>query len=77
MAVYGTLQGGREVLLTFDDGPSTTCTPKLLDLLAKENIKGSSSSLASELRPRVGKTSFGGPLTRVTASEVTPTATRT
>lgn len=40
MAVYGTLEGGREVLLTFDDGPSTTWTPKLLDLLAKENIKG-------------------------------------
>lgn len=34
MAVYGTLERGREVLLTFDDGPSTTWTLKLLDLLA-------------------------------------------
>lgn len=38
--VYGTLDGGREVLLTFDDGPHPTLTPKLLDSLAKHGAKG-------------------------------------
>lgn len=38
--LYGTLEGGREVLLTFDDGPHPTWTPRLLDCLAQENIKG-------------------------------------
>lgn len=31
---------GHEVILTFDDGPNLKTTPRLLDTLAKENIKG-------------------------------------
>jgi peptidoglycan-N-acetylglucosamine deacetylase len=38
-ATYGTLEGGREVLLTFDDGPHPAQTPKLLDCLAERGIK--------------------------------------
>jgi len=37
---YGTLEGGREVLLTFDDGPHLTLTPKLLDCLKENAVKG-------------------------------------
>ena len=36
---YDSLTGVNEVLLTFDDGPHSTLTPKLLDILKKENIK--------------------------------------
>jgi peptidoglycan-N-acetylglucosamine deacetylase len=38
--IYGTLEGGREVLLTFDDGPHPTLTPKLLDCLKEHEAKG-------------------------------------
>jgi peptidoglycan/xylan/chitin deacetylase (PgdA/CDA1 family) len=38
-SVYGTLQGGREVVLTFDDGPHLKYTPRLLDYLKNENLK--------------------------------------
>jgi peptidoglycan/xylan/chitin deacetylase (PgdA/CDA1 family) len=38
--VYGTLEVGREVLVTFDDGPHTRFTPRLLDLLKEHRIKG-------------------------------------
>jgi peptidoglycan/xylan/chitin deacetylase (PgdA/CDA1 family) len=38
--VYGTLEGGREVLVTFDDGPHTKFTPRLLDILKEHRIKG-------------------------------------
>lgn len=55
MAVYGTLEGGREVLLTFDDGPHPTWTPKLLDLLAQENIKGVFFVLGERVAAKGGK----------------------
>ena len=32
--------GEKIVFLTFDDGPSTTVTPKVLDILNKNNVKG-------------------------------------
>ncbi|MFP5106822.1 polysaccharide deacetylase family protein [Neobacillus sp. C211] len=32
---------GKEVVLTFDDGPDPTYTPQILDILDKNNIKGS------------------------------------
>jgi peptidoglycan/xylan/chitin deacetylase (PgdA/CDA1 family) len=38
--LYGTLEGGREVLLTFDDGPHPKLTPKLLDCLHRHGLKG-------------------------------------
>ena len=38
--VYGTSNGVREVLLTFDDGPHPTLTPKLLDCLGAHEAKG-------------------------------------
>lgn len=37
--VYGTLEGGREILLTFDDGPHQKWTPVLLDYLRDHGIK--------------------------------------
>jgi peptidoglycan/xylan/chitin deacetylase (PgdA/CDA1 family) len=37
---YGTLEGGREVLLTFDDGPHPKLTPKLLDCLKAHKVTG-------------------------------------
>jgi len=38
--IYGTLEGGREVLLTFDDGPHPVLTPRLLDILAEFKAAG-------------------------------------
>jgi peptidoglycan/xylan/chitin deacetylase (PgdA/CDA1 family) len=37
--IYGTPGDKREILLTFDDGPHQSLTPKLLDELAKHDIK--------------------------------------
>jgi peptidoglycan-N-acetylglucosamine deacetylase len=37
--IYGTLEGGREVLLTFDDGPHPKLTPLLLDALDAAGAK--------------------------------------
>ena len=37
--LYGTKRGVREVVLTFDDGPNPKTTPRLLDILAKYDIK--------------------------------------
>lgn len=34
-----TVQGEKRVFLTFDDGPTTSVTPYILDLLKQENIK--------------------------------------
>ncbi|OGU40208.1 MAG: hypothetical protein A2315_17260 [Ignavibacteria bacterium RIFOXYB2_FULL_35_12] len=36
---YDSLIGLSEVMLTFNDGPHSTLTPRLLDLLKEENIK--------------------------------------
>lgn len=36
---YGSAKGKSEIVLTFDDGPHPTLTPKLLDILKIENIK--------------------------------------
>jgi peptidoglycan/xylan/chitin deacetylase (PgdA/CDA1 family) len=36
---FGTNPDLHEVVLTFDDGPSPSLTPQLLDILAKHNIK--------------------------------------
>ncbi len=38
--LYGHEGGGHEVTLSFDDGPHPRHTPQLLDLLAKENLRG-------------------------------------
>jgi len=38
-SVYGTLQGGREVVLTFDDGPHPKYTPFVLDVLKDAGLK--------------------------------------
>ena len=37
--LYGMNKGTREIVLTFDDGPHPKLTPKLLDTLAKHEIK--------------------------------------
>jgi peptidoglycan/xylan/chitin deacetylase (PgdA/CDA1 family) len=36
---YNSVTGLNEVMLTFNDGPHSTLTPRLLDLLKQENIK--------------------------------------
>jgi len=36
---YNSVTGVNEVMLTFDDGPHSKLTPKLLDLLKQEKIK--------------------------------------
>lgn len=41
--------GKKVVYLTFDDGPSTTITPKILDILDKYNVKGTFFILGSSL----------------------------
>ncbi len=42
--------GGKEVAITFDDGPSRTETPRLLDMLAKRNIKATFFVLGERVR---------------------------
>lgn len=37
---YGTQKGVREIVLTFDDGPNPSNTPKILDILNEQGIKG-------------------------------------
>ena len=41
----------REIVLTFDDGPSAQTTPKVLDALAKECVKATFFSSATMRRP--------------------------
>ncbi len=36
---YGVFRAGRDVYLTFDDGPIPEVTPKVLDILARYNVK--------------------------------------
>ncbi len=42
--------GGNEIAITFDDGPSRTETPRLLDMLAKRNIKATFYVLGQRVR---------------------------
>ena len=39
--IYNSPDGEKRVFLTFDDGPTSSVTPLILDLLKKENIKAS------------------------------------
>lgn len=52
--------GEKRVFLTFDDGPSKSVTPLILDLLKKENIKATFFVLGSrvELNPDLVKRAF-------------------
>lgn len=52
--------GEKSVYLTFDDGPSTTVTPLILDLLKQENIKATFFVLGSrvELNPTIVKREY-------------------
>ena len=52
---YGTLDGGREVLLTFDDGPHPTLTLKLLDCLKENDAKGVFFVLGERVAAKGGK----------------------
>ena len=49
--------GKKVVYLTFDDGPSTTNTPQVLDLLDKYNIKATFFILGN-YPPQLGKSQF-------------------
>ncbi len=53
--LYGTLQGGREVILTFDDGPHLAYTPRVLDALKKHDAKGVFFVLGSKVKAAGGK----------------------
>lgn len=52
---YGTLEGGREILLTFDDGPHPKLTPKLLDELREHNIAALFFVLGEKVQAKGGK----------------------
>lgn len=52
---YGTLEGGREILLTFDDGPHPVLTPKVLDLLAEHAAKGVFFVVGSRVAAKGGR----------------------
>ncbi len=51
---------GKRVFLTFDDGPSKSVTPFILDLLKQENIKATFFTLGSrvELYPEIVKRAY-------------------
>lgn len=53
--LYGSQKGIREVVLTFDDGPHPQYTPKLLDTLAKHQIKAIFFVVGKNLEAAKGK----------------------
>src|SRR5262249_58001614 len=53
---YGNVSAGREILLTLDDGPHPRWTAPLLDLLAKEGLKGVFFVLGKQVAAPGGKT---------------------
>ena len=54
--LYGTPKNGlREILLTFDDGPHPVNTPKLLDVLAVNDIKAVFFMVGQSLQTPAGK----------------------
>lgn len=53
--IYGSQSGRREVLLTFDDGPHPTFTPKLLDTLGEQGIKAVFFVLGQNIEGAKGK----------------------
>lgn len=91
--LYGTLEGGREVLLTFDDGPHPKLTPKVLDALNEHNAKGVFFVLGKAVKApggkaivtrafneghRIGNHSFNHPdLTKLTEAQVRDEINRT
>ena len=52
---YGTDKNVREILFTFDDGPNPSTTPKLLDILAKHNIKAMFFVVGQRLNNATGR----------------------
>lgn len=44
-----TSQGKKRAFLTFDDGPSTTVTPKVLDILKEEKVHGTFFLIGNEI----------------------------
>jgi peptidoglycan/xylan/chitin deacetylase (PgdA/CDA1 family) len=53
--LYGTQSGIREIVVTFDDGPHVLSTPKLLDSLARHQIKAVFFVLGKNLESPKGK----------------------
>lgn len=47
-SIYPSEEGDKVVYLTFDDGPSSNVTPKVLDVLKKNNIKATFFVLGSQ-----------------------------
>lgn len=52
---FGTDPNIHEVVLTFDDGPHPTLTPKLLDILLKHNVKAMFFVLGTMAKTTAGK----------------------
>lgn len=52
---YGTLEGGREMVLTFDDGPHTRHTPRLLDALATAGVQAVFFVLGKSVKAQGGR----------------------
>ncbi len=48
--VYATRNGGRVVALTFDDGPSPEWTPKLLELLRRQQVRATFCLLGNQVQ---------------------------
>jgi len=53
--LYGTKKGIREIVLTFDDGPSLQLTPKLLDILATRQIKAMFFVVGQQMKTAAGR----------------------
>jgi peptidoglycan-N-acetylglucosamine deacetylase len=81
--VYGTLEGGREVLLTFDDGPHPTLTPReAVFFVLGEKVKAAAGKAivkrAFDEGHRVGNHSYNHPdLTKLSATQVRDQIKRT
>lgn len=46
------LRGSKKIVLTFDDGPDETLTPKLLDILKKHNVEATFFVLTSKINAK-------------------------
>ena len=53
-AVFSVAETNKTVYLTFDDGPSDSSTPKVLDILKKENVKATFFVIGCQIPLRTG-----------------------
>lgn len=52
---YGSIEGSREIVLTFDDGPNPKTTPRIIDALNAHGVKGVFFVVGERLESKTGQ----------------------